>query len=201
MKRNATFGLPAIMALLAAFAVFVSACYSEFPLSDVTRVYLDPPAIVLQVGETATITATLLPHAALLPYVTSGQVYDIEWEVYNPDGSLGSVNLTAPDIEFNEDNWTVSATIVADTVGVVHITIEVTDEAGRSVHVPHRVRVHILGCTCYGCDCDEAGCAAGNCENCECAYCKNDNGGCGCAYCEDGCDCLDNECDCPNCEE
>jgi len=173
MKRNATFGLPAIMALIAAFAVFVSACYSEFPLSDVTRVYLESSEDVLWLNHPdpsrryeATLTATLFPH------LTRGQVYNIVWE-HRLEENTGSVTLSEFDSVFNENNWTASATIVADTVGVVYITIGVTSEAG-SVHVPHRVRVRILECTCYGCDCDKA----------ECADCNSANGGCGCDSCQ-----------------
>ena len=205
MKRNATFGLPAIMALIAAFAVFVSACYSEFPLSDVTRVDFYPAEVELVLGnyppDRVLLTATLHPHIA------REQVHRVDWSFGDENTDVASF-YPEPDpyaeVVFDNDG-AVTVTIVAGNEGEVSVTIEFTDVDNNpiaSASLKVRVDYPILGTMC-GCDssdddyCTECeGCTAGDCTECamcNIAGCVN----CNCADCEDSSCTEDN---CTNCE-
>jgi len=203
LKKKTPSGLPAILALFAAFAVLVSACYNEFPLYDATKVYLDPSEVVLQVGETATLIATLRPHATMrLSGINVLNYSIVDWSYGDED----IVSLTSMPGNIFDSDWTARATITAEDVGEVYITIEVREiidyenDIYRTVPA-HSVRVvvYIPGeeCECPGCDCDEANCAEGDCVDCECAHCVDVSYSCDAALC----DCYDSDCagcDCAN---
>jgi len=121
MKKR-TAGLSGILALSAAFAVLVSACYNpDFGpyFMEITGVELNETRLDLVQGDTPTLIATLRPSNVSLEGVT------VEWTTDCNGAVVGFFG--EPPIKF-DGNGTSSVMITADSPGETMVTVTVTVE-------------------------------------------------------------------------